>query len=173
MYVALVIQHFLPPISGIGARVFLMPLIMFYGAVALPVWGMLLLTFAGGLMWDLLHVQIIDAAVEHVGKSPGQEIEIGVGWSIVLYSILGALMSGFRPWFLRGRWEIHCLLCGIGTSVIVLAEYLMLSIRRLPVTIYFDKAIWWRIGGAGIAAAFLAPELPRLFGRLRSASALG
>ena len=67
-------------------------------------------------MWDLLHVQII-----------GGDTEIALGWSVVLYAVLGALMSGFRPWFMRGRWEIHCLVCGLCTAAIPLAEYCMFS----------------------------------------------
>lgn len=146
MFLSLVVQHFIGPLPTMGARVLLMPIVMFYGALALPTWGMLALAFAGGLMWDALHVQIHDG-----------EVEIGLGWSIVLYAVLGALMSGFRPLFQRGRWEIHCLLSGLCTSAIVLAEYLMLSLRRQPVQFVFDHEIWWRIGGSGIAALLLSP----------------
>jgi hypothetical protein len=71
------------------------------------------------------------------------------GWSIILYAALGTIMSGFRPLFQRGRWEIHCLLSGICTSFIVLAEYLMITIRRQPVQLVFNEQVWWRIGGAG------------------------
>jgi hypothetical protein len=146
MFLSLVVQHFIGPLPNLGARVLLMPIVMFYGALALPTWGMLAMAFAGGLMWDSLHVQILEG-----------EVEIGLGWSIVLYAALGALMSGFRPLFQRGRWEIHCILSGICTSAIVLAEYLMISLRRQPVLFHFDPEIWWRIGGAGLAAMFLSP----------------
>lgn len=146
LFANLVLEHFLPAIPGIGARILLMPLVLFYGAVALPTWGMLILAFASGLMWDLLHVQYV-----------GGEVEIAAGWSIIVYALLGAVMSGFRPWFQRGRWEVHCVLCGILTAALPLAEYLMISIRRLPVAIVFNDQIWWRIGGSGIAAMFLAP----------------
>ncbi len=146
MFVTLVVEHFLPPIPGIGARIYLMPLVMFYGAVALPVWGMLLLAFAAGIMWDLLHMQFT-----------GTDLEVALGFSVILYGALGGIMSGFRPWFQRGRWEVHCILCGIFTGMIPLAEYLMISIRRLPVVFSFNEAIWWRIGGSGVAAMFLAP----------------
>ncbi len=146
MLLAVVLQHHLPPIPTIQARVFLMPIIMLYGAVALPAWGMLALAFAGGLMWDLLHTQIVDG-----------NAEIGLGWSIVLYAALCAIMSGLRPLFQRGRWEIHCLLCGVLVSTIALAEYLMLSIRRQPVQFVLTEDVWWRIGGAGLTAMFLAP----------------
>lgn len=160
MLLAAVLQHFLPAIPSIQARVFLLPILMFYGAVALPTWGMLTLAFAGGLMWDLLHTQFVDG-------SP----EIGLGWSIVLYAALCAIMSGLRPLFQRGRWEIHCVLCGVLTSAIVLAEYLMLSIRRQPVQFVFNEEIWWRIAGAGLTAMFLAPFV--FFGLNYFASLIG
>jgi len=146
MFAALVGQHFIGPLPIIGARVLLMPIIMFYGALALPVPGMFALAFCGGLMWDALNVQMIDG-----------HVEIAMGWSIVLYASLGALMSGFRPLFQRGRWEIHCLLSGVCTSLIVLAEYLMITFRREPALFLFNKEIWWRIGGAGLVAALLSP----------------
>ena len=147
MFVSLVVQHFIGPLPSFGARVMLMPIIMFYGALALPTWGMLGMALAGGLMWDALHTQIGENGTA----------EIAMGWSVVLYTILCALMSGFRPLFQRGRWEIHCILTGICTSAIVLAEYLMISIRRQPVAFVFNEEIWWRIGGAGLAAMLLSP----------------
>ena len=123
-----------------------MPVIMFYGALALPTPGMLVLAFCGGLMWDALHGQMVEG-----------NFEIALGWSIVLYATLGALMGGFRPLFQRGRWEIHCLLSGVCTAMIVLAEYLMITFRREPVVLIFNKDIWWRIGGAGLVALLLSP----------------
>jgi hypothetical protein len=146
MFLSLVAQFFIPPLPVIGARVLLMPVIMFYGALALPTPGMLILAFCGGLMWDALNVQMVEG-----------NIEIALGWSIVLYATLGALMGGFRPLFQRGRWEIHCLLSGVCTSMIVLAEYLMITFRREPVVFVFNRDIWWRIGGAGLVAALLSP----------------
>jgi hypothetical protein len=146
MFLSLVVQHFIGPLPTIGARVLLMPIVMFYGALALPLWGMLGLAFAGGFMWDALNTQTVDGAPE-----------IALGWSIILYAALGGIMGGFRPLFQRGRWEIHCILSGVCTSAIVLAEYLMISIRRQPVAFVFNEEIWWRIGGAGLAAMFLSP----------------
>ena len=153
MFISLVAQHFIGPLPQFGARVLLMPIVMFYGALALPHWGMLALAFAGGLMWDALSTQWTTLPSADLEGS----VEIAMGWSIILYAVLGALMSGFRPLFLRGRWEIHCLLTGLCTSLIVLAEYLMLTIRREPVVFLFNREIWWRIGGAGLVAALLSP----------------
>lgn len=147
MFVAVIAQHFLPPLPMIEARIMLMPIIMFYGALALPLWGMLGLAYIGGLMWDALHTQ----------TTMDGTIEIGAGWSIILYASLGAIMSGFRPLFQRGRWEIHCLLTGVLTSAIVLIEYVMITLRREPLVFIFNREIWWRIGGAGIVAMLLSP----------------
>src|SRR3954471_15707030 len=144
MFATLVVQHFIGEMPMSGARVLLMPIIMFYGSLALPVPGMLALAFCGGLMWDALNVMTVDG-----------NVEIAMGWSIILYAALGALMGGFRPLFQRGRWEIHCLLSGVCTAFIVLAEYLMITFRREPIVFLFDKEIWWRIGGAGLVAALL------------------
>lgn len=151
MFVGLILQHFIGPIPTLGARVLIMQIIMLYGALALPLPGMLTVTFAGGLMWDALHTQ-------SVGDTDAEgQVEIAMGWSIVLYTALGTIMSGFRPLYLRGRWEIHCLLTGFCTSLMVLSEYLMITVRRQPIVFQFDQQVWWKIGGAGLIATLLAP----------------
>jgi hypothetical protein len=151
MFAGLVVQHFIGPVPVIDARVLLMQMVMLYGALAMPLPGMLALTFAGGLMWDALHTQWIGDSM-----ADGQ-VEIAMGWSIILYAALGTIMNGFRPLFLRGRWEIHCLLTGACTSVMVLAEYLMLTVRRQPIHFIFNSHVAWKIGGAGLLATLLAP----------------
>jgi len=155
---ALIVQHFIPALPFLsGARVLLMPLVFFFGALTLPFGGMLALAFACGFMWDALTVQVIEVGM---GPSNAMVVEIGFGWSILLYAMLGAVMSGFRPLFKRGRWEIHCLMSGICTSLIVLSEFLLISIRRAAlynVPFEFNRDIWWRIGGPGLVALVLAP----------------
>lgn len=153
MFVGLILQHFIGPLPILGARVLLMQMFMLYGALALPLPGMLALTFAGGLMWDALNTQWVGEQ----GAEP--QVEIAMGWSIVLYAAIGTIMSGFRPLFLRGRWEIHCLLAGVCTSAMVLAEYLMLTLRRPPIHFEFPPQVWWKIGGAGLIATLAAPLL--------------
>ncbi|MCX6967499.1 MAG: hypothetical protein NTZ46_06910 [Verrucomicrobia bacterium] len=155
---ALVLQFFIPPLPILsGARVLLMPLVFFFGALALPFGGMLVLAFACGFMWDALTVQVLEIGM---GPTSATVVEIGLGWSIVLYAVLGSVMSGLRPLFKRGRWEIHCLMSGLCTSAIVLSEFLMLSVRRAAlynVPFEFNRDIWWRIGGPGLVALILAP----------------
>lgn len=163
---ALVLQHFIPPLSFMaGARVILLPLVFFYGALALPYAGMLALAFICGFMWDALTVQVVEIGMGPVTASSvamggAQVVEIAIGWSIVLYALLGSLMSGFRPLFQEGRWEIHCLMSGLCTSLMVMAEFLMVSVRRAAlynVPFEFNREIWWRIGGPGLVALVLAP----------------
>ena len=158
MFLALVVQHFIGPLPPMGARVLIMPLIMFYGALALPLPGMLALTLVGGLMWDALHTQMMNLVWNPENTEViDATVEIALGWSVVLYAVLGGLMSGFRPLFQRGRWEIHCIFSGMATSVIVLAEYLMITFRREPVVFVFNQNIWWSIAGSGIVATLLSP----------------
>lgn len=147
LYLSLVAQEFIPALPWLhGARVCLLPIVFFYGALAMPMAAMFLLAFATGFMWDAMTVQIVDG-----------NVEISLGWSIILYAILGSVMSGFRPWFQRGRWEIHCLLSGLFTAVILFVEYLMITFRRGD--FIFPPIIWWRIGCSGLAATALAPAV--------------
>ena len=145
-FAAVVMQHFIPPVSFLsGARVMILPLIFFYGALALPFPGMLALAFVCGLMTDALAGQ-----------------EVALGWSVILYALMGALMSGFRPIFQEGRWEVHCLMSGVCTSLMTLITFLMISVRRLGLynaSMEFNADIWWRIGGAGLIALVLAPAV--------------
>ena len=91
-FLALAVQEYLPGLPY-GARIFLLPLVFFYGALAVPLPGMLCLAFAGGFMWDaLIATQVVDGT-----------LEISLGWSIVMLAALGAIMNGFRPLFQRGR----------------------------------------------------------------------
>jgi hypothetical protein len=144
---AQVTELFLPALDWMfGAHIYIVPVIVFYGAMALPFPLMLALSFFAGFFLDALTVQVI-----------GAKVEIAFGWSIILYAVLAGLMHGLRPLFIRGRWEIHCVLSGIGTSVILLVQYLMISFRRG--SIFFTPEVWWQIGGPGMLAMLMAPLL--------------
>ena len=64
-------------------------------------------------------------------------------------------MHGLRPLFIRGRWEIHCIMSGVCTSLILLSQYLMITFRRG--SILFTPEAWWQIGGPGVLAMIMAP----------------
>jgi hypothetical protein len=145
--IAQIAEFFIPPLQWLyNAHVYIVPVIIFYGAMVLPFPLMLALALYGGLVLDALTVQVI-----------GARVEISLGSSILLYAVLCGIMHGLRPLFVRGRWEIHCILSGICTSAIVLAQYLMITFRRGSV--FFSREVWWQIGGPGLIAMLISPVL--------------
>jgi hypothetical protein len=138
-------EFYFPPIDWMyNAHIYIVPVIVFYGAVALPFPLMLTLALFAGILLDALTVQVI-----------GAKVEISLGWSILLYAVLAGIMHGLRPLFLRGRWEVHCILSGLCTSAIILAQYLMITFRRG--SLFFSREVWWQIGGPGLIAMLIAP----------------
>ena len=145
--IAQIAEFFLPVLPWLyNAHIYIVPMIVFYGAMALPFPLVLALAFYAGMLLDALTAQVIS------GK-----VEISVGWSILLYGVLAGIMHGLRPLFMRGRWEVHCILSGVGTSLIILAQYLMITFRRG--SLVFTPEIWWQIGGPGLIAMAMAPIL--------------
>jgi hypothetical protein len=53
-------------------------------------------------------------------------------------------------------WYIHAIFAGVLTSVLVLAEYIIITFRREPFALIWPREIWTRIGGSGITAAVMA-----------------
>ena len=144
-FLAQVVEFFVPPLDWMyNARIFLVPLIVFYGAMALPFPLMLALAGFAGFLLDAVTVQAL-----------GPRVEISIGWSILLYAVLAAIMHGLRPLFIRGRWEVHCIMSGLCTSAILLSQYLMISFRRG--SLVFTHEAWWQIGGPGVIAMLMAP----------------
>jgi hypothetical protein len=145
--VAQIAEFFIPPLDWMyHAHIYIAPVLVFYGAMALPFPLMLGLALFAGVLLDALTVQVI-----------GGKVEISLGWSILLYAVLAGIMHGMRPLFIRGRWEVHCLLTGLCTSAIILAQYLMITFRRG--TFLFTKEVWWQIGGPGLMAMLMAPVI--------------
>src|SRR5437763_7392495 len=144
LVVAQIAEFFIPPLDWMyHAHIYIAPVLVFYGAMALPFPLMLALALFAGVLLDALTVQVI-----------GSKVEISLGWSILLYAVLAGIMHGLRPLFIRGRWEVHCVLTCLCTSAIILAQYLMITFRRG--TFMFSKAVWWQIGGPGLMAILLA-----------------
>jgi hypothetical protein len=147
VFVAQIVEIFIPPLDWMfNAHIYIVPVIVFYGAMALPFPLMLSLAFVAGFLWDAMTVQVLDA-----------HVEISFGWSILLYAVLAAIMHGLKPLFNRGRWEVHCVLSGVCTALILLAQYLMISFRRG--SLILDREVWWQIGGPGLLAMLMAPLL--------------
>jgi hypothetical protein len=145
--IAQIAEFFIPPLDWMyHAHIYIVPVLVFYGAMALPFPLMLALALWAGVLLDALTVQVI-----------GSKVEISLGWSILLYAVLAAIMHGLRPLFIRGRWEVHCVLTGICTSAIILAQYLMITFRRG--SFLFTREVWWQIGGPGLMAMLMAPVI--------------
>jgi len=145
VFVAQIVEIFIPPLDWMfNAHVYIVPVIVFYGAMALPFSRSFALALYAGFLLDALTVHVIAA-----------KVEISMGWSILLYAVLAGIMHGLRPLFIRGRWEVHCVLSGICTSAIILAQYLMITFRRG--SIIFSREVWWQIGGPGLIAMVMAP----------------
>ena len=145
--IAQIAEFFIPALPWLyNAHIYIVPVIVFYGAMALPFPLMLALALYAGILLDALTVQVIDARVE-----------ISLGWSILLYAVLAGIMHGLRPLFIRGRWEVHCIMTGFCTSLIIFAQYLMITFRRG--TLFFSPDVWWQIGGPGLIAMFMAPVI--------------
>src|SRR6188472_20115 len=145
VFIAQIAEFFIPPLDWMSnAHIYITPVLVFYGAMALPLPLLLVLVFWAGFLLDALTAQVV-----------GGRVEISFGSSILLYSVLAGIMHGLRPLFARGRWEVHCIMSGVFTSLIVLAQYLMITFRRG--SFIFTREVWWQIGGPGLIAMAMAP----------------
>ena len=161
---AVVGQSYLPPIVRFGgATVLLFPVILTYGALALPFAGTLALAFCNGLLWDALTIQIVQPGV-YMQQAAVEETRFG--WSILLFGILAIMTHGLRPLFLRGRWDLHCLASGFCTVVILAAQYAAITFARGALVLPRDlilHVLLPRILLPGFFAMLLAPVVYGIF----------
>lgn len=154
IYLALLVQGLLPPVPFLdNARLLIVPALFCYGALWLPFPGALALGLYTGLLSDLslLHVD-------------GSQVEIGLGWSMLFYVFIASALHLLRPAFPAVRWEIHSLASGAVTLLLLLAQYLMVCLRRESFVV--DGAVLWQILGPALAALFLAIPICFLLGLL-------
>jgi len=145
VFLAQIVEFFIPPLDWMyNAHIYIAPVLVFYGAMALPFPLVLVLAFWAGFLLDTFNAQVV-----------GTHVEISLGSSILLYAVLAGIMHGLRPLFARGRWEVHCIMSGLCTSALLLGQYLMLSFRRG--SLFFSREVWWQIGGPGLLAMLMAP----------------
>ena len=158
-FLAVVCQCYCAPIPALfGARLLIFPVILTYGALALPLWGSLALAFFNGLLWDALTVQIINSSAYMQGTPTA---EMTMGWSVALFGVLVILVHGLRPLFLRGRWELHCLTSGVCVVLILLAQYALVMFRHGGLVLPHE--FWQRLLVPGFLAMLLAPLVYLLF----------
>jgi len=144
IFLAFPVQEMIPAVSALhGARLLLVPALFCYGAVALPAPAMLGLAVFTGLLTDLAYLHVV-----------GGQVEIAVGWSIVFFVIFGLLANGLQPAFKRGHWWIPIPVTLVGTSLFLLMQFAMISLRREG--FFFNEVVVWRIIGAGALSAVVA-----------------
>ncbi|MBU3664688.1 MAG: hypothetical protein FGM15_02245 [Chthoniobacterales bacterium] len=147
VYAAVVAQEFLPSIPFLaGARLLVVPVVFCYGALWMPFPAMLGFALYTGLLSDLSVLHVV-----------GDQVEIGLGWSMLFYVVAGTFLHAARPLFLEGRWEVHCLGSAAVTLVLLVGQYLMVCLRRG--SFLLDGAVFWNITGPALAALFLAPPV--------------
>src|ERR1041384_7179311 len=96
-------EFFIPALPWLyNAHVYIVPVIVFYGAMALPFPLMLSLALFAGVLLDALTVQVI-----------GGKVEISTGSSILIYGVLAGIMHGLRPPFRGRRWGVRLVLRGL------------------------------------------------------------
>lgn len=126
---ALVVQQFLPAITALsGSRVLPVALVFLCASVTVPAPAMLLLAFVCGFLTDLENHLGPHGGDESVYAAPTEMLRFG--YSIVLYGIIGLIMQGIRPLFLRGNWQLSALLAGISVFVYLAAEFLLINFVR-------------------------------------------
>src|SRR5205085_11504324 len=89
VFLAQITEFFIPALPWMhNAHVYVVPVIVFFGAMVLPFPLMLALSFFAGLLLDALTVQVL-----------GPRVEISLGSSILIYAVLPGIMHGLRPVF--------------------------------------------------------------------------
>lgn len=151
IYLGVIAQEFIPDATFLGgARVLIVPAIFCYGALWLPFPAMIGLALYTGLVCDLAALHVV-----------GEQVEIGLGWSMVFYIFVGSVLQILRAIFPGGRWEIHCLSSGAVTLLLLLLQYLMVCLRREEFLL--NGTILLQIIGPALIALFFAPVLYMFF----------
>ena len=83
--------------------------------------------------------------------------ELGFGFSIILFGLMGALMQGVRPLFKRGRLELPVLMVGFATAGWLLIQYLLMAFLRG--SLYFETAVWTKLITATLLAMLASPVI--------------
>ena len=151
-YLAVIAQEFLPAMPFFaGARVLLLPVIVCYALLWMPFPAALAFALYAGLIGDL--------AMLHVD---GDRVEIGLGWSMLYYVLLAAVLRLLPALKLEVRWETHCLASGAATFFLLIGQCLMVCLRRE--SFIFSGDVFAQTIGPALAALILAPLLYFFFG---------
>lgn len=145
---SLIIQDCVPPLNGLPSTYILFPPILFtYGALSLRFAHMLALAAFTGFFTDLSAFQVVSGT-----------IEIGIGWSIVAYSMLGTLMQYIRDKILlREFWWPHSLLSAMCTFSLLSLHYVVIALHRDGIS--FNVNVLWRVCVPTVTSCLLFPVI--------------
>lgn len=146
-YLAVIVQEFLPSMPFFaGAHVYLLPVIVCFAVLWFPFPAALAFALYAGLLGDL--------AMLHVD---GEHVEIGLGWSMLFYVFLAAVLRLVAPAPSGLRWETHCLASGAATFLLLAGQYLTVCLRRE--SFLLNGEVFAQLAGPALAALLLAPLL--------------
>jgi hypothetical protein len=151
-------QEFLPAIEwAYYSRLLLVHTMFYCVAVTVPYPMMLLLAAVTGFVWDArYHVPVY---------APGSsQPELGFGFTMLLFGLLGSVIQGVRPLFRRGRWELPVFLIGICTLAGLVIQYLVISFHRGG--LFLSAEMWFQMLMTSLFSMLAAPLILLLLSRL-------
>lgn len=152
VYAAVIAQDFLPAMPFFAnAHILPVPVIVCYALLWMPFPAALGFALYAGLLGDLASLHI-----------DGDHVEIGLGWSMLYYVLLAAVLHLVVKPRQGLRWETHCLASGAATFLLLSGQFLMLCLRRESMA--FDGALFAQLIGPSVAALLLAPPFYFFFG---------
>ncbi len=134
LFLMFCVQEFIPRLGPDAsyAIILLYPVWFMCSAVTLTYPAMLSLAFFAGLLWDLRYSVMVGVG-EHVtpdiafGMVKGQA---AFGMGIVFFALMGNMMHGVRPTYLKNRLGFPILLTGAGVLGFLLLDFLFLTFKR-------------------------------------------
>ncbi len=170
---AIIAEEFVPAIEiAQNARLFLGPVFFFAASVSVPFPVMLMMAFCTGFIWDARYLPFVvqDAAAQKLAaladvnalSAAGSTLgsmgsDLGFGYSILIFGVLGSLMQGIRPLFKKGRLELPVFMVGFVTAVWLLLQYLVIAFLRG--SLYFPTEIWTKLVTDTLLAMLASPVI--------------
>ncbi len=170
---SLIAEEFLPAIEiAQNARLFIGPVFFFAASVSVPFPVMLIMAFGTGFLWDARYLPFVtqDSGAEKLAGLVGDNgltalntalsstgPDLGFGYSILVFGVLGALMQGIRPLFKKGRLELPVVMVGFVTATWLLVQYLLISFLRG--SLYFPSEVWTKLITDTLLAMLASPIL--------------
>ena len=139
-----VLSDFVPALAiAFGAKLLMLPAIFFACALTVGFPMMLAFAFVAGIGWDARYMVV------------GDGVGVGFGYSVILFAITGSLLQGVRPLFRRGRWELPLFIVGAATSILLVAEWFLLSFLRGSFS--WPGNFWYQVWASTLLCMLMSP----------------